>query len=411
MIPMSSTARRITGVAVLIGLLGAALATLALVDISASPPMARRPTGTGAGLGELSPAGAAGIGTTGGATTSTSTGTGTGTGGTGTGTVGAADSAARSRAGLRLLSEAAAADTRTSYQGEQIVAWWGPHGGSTSVVQVWHERDRSVLAQVSDMGSVSPAGSAQPSAAGGQDPGGILGLSSQLLTLMRANYQVADSGQGWADGRPAQIVELRRRDGSLAARFWLDAVTKLPLRREIFDSRARMISEDAFISLRIGSSVLQDMPASAARPWSARLYPAQIAALRAQGWPLPAQLPDNLRLVTAHRTATTAGPVIDLGYSDGLFVVSVFLQRGQLPGALPGWREITMRGRAIYSTDPDLRSLAWSARGFVYTVIAEAPAETVDQVIDALPHEAGPGFWHRIAHGLRRLASWVNPFR
>jgi hypothetical protein len=35
----------------------------------------------------------------------------------------------------------------------------------------------------------------------------------------------------------------------------------------------------------------------------------------------------------------------------------------------------------------------------------------VDQVIDALPHEAGPGFWHRIAHGLRRLASWVNPFR
>lgn len=409
MIPMSSTARRITGVAVLIGLLGAALATLALVDISASPPMARRPTGTGAGLGELSPAGAAGTGTTGGASTSTSTGTGTG--GTGTGTGGAADSAARSRAGLRLLSEAAAADTRTSYQGEQIVAWWGPHGGTTSVVQVWHERDRSVLAQVSDMGSVSSAGSAQPSAAGGQDPDGILGLSSQLLTLMRANYQVADSGQGRAAGRPTQIVELRRRDGSLAARFWLDAVTKLPLRREIFDSRSRMISEDAFISLRIGSSVLQDMPATGARPWSARLDAAQIAALRAQGWPLPAQLPDNLRLVTAHRTATTAGPVIDLDYSDGLFVVSVFLQRGQLPGTLPGWREITLRGRAFYSADPDLRSLAWSARGFVYTVIAEAPAATVDHVIDALPHEAGPGFWHRIAHGLRRLASWVNPFR
>jgi len=104
-------------------------------------------------------------------------------------------------------------------------------------------------------------------------------------------------------------------------------------------------------------------------------------------------------------------PVIDLDYSDGLSLVSVFLQRGELPRALPGWQEITLRGSAVYSTDPDSRSLAWSARGFVYTVIAEAPAATVDQVVDSLPHDARPGFWGRIAKGMRRLASWANPFR
>ena len=78
---------------------------------------------------------------------------------------------------------------------------------------------------------------------------------------------------------------------------------------------------------------------------------------------------------------------------------------------MPGWQEITLRGSAVYSTDPGSRSLVWSARGFVYTVIAEAPPATVDQVVDALPHDAGPGFWGRIAKGMGRLASWANPFR
>jgi hypothetical protein len=147
------------------------------------------------------------------------------------------------------------------------------------------------------------------------------------------------------------------------------------------------------------------------RGWSSRLDPAQLAMLRARGWPVPRLLPGNLLLIAAHQRGTAAGPVIDLDYSDGLSLVSIFLQRGELPRALPGWQEITLRGSAVYSTDPDSRSLAWSARGFVYTVIAEAPVATVDQVVDSLPHDARPGFWGRIARGMRRLASWANPFR
>jgi sigma-E factor negative regulatory protein RseB len=375
-IPLAYSSRRITGAAVLLGLLGAALATLALVDVSSGQSVTRR-AGSGTGPGELSPAG----------------------------------NAASSRVGLRLLSEAAAAGAATSYQGDQIVAWWGPHGVNTSIVQVWHERDRSILAQVTDMGSApSAAAPQQPWAAGEQDPDGILGLSRQLLALMRANYQVAYAGRGWADNRQAQIVVLRRPDGSLAARFWLDAATKLPLRRETFDSRARMISEDAFINLRIGESALRGMPAADVRAWSARLDSAQIAGLRAIGWPAPRLLPGKLRLVAAHQTATASGPVIDLDYSDGLSLVSIFLQRGQLPQGLPGWQQMVLRGSAVYTTDPDWRSLSWSARGFVYTVIAEAPAATVNQVVDALPHDAGPGFWGRIARGMRRLGGWLNPF-
>jgi len=124
----------------------------------------------------------------------------------------------------------------TSYQGVQIVAWWGPRGASTSVVQVWHERDRSILAQVTDMGSASSAAAPQASAAGAQDPDGILGLSRQLLVLMPDNYAVTYAGRGSVDDRQAQIVDVLRPGGSLAARYWLDTATKLPLRRETFDS-------------------------------------------------------------------------------------------------------------------------------------------------------------------------------
>ena len=70
-----------------------------------------------------------------------------------------------------------------------------------------------------------------------------------------------------------------------------------------------------------------------------------------------------------------------------------------------------MGGRAVYSDDPDRRSLAWSAGGFVYTLIGDAPATTASRVVAATPGTARPGFWARMARGFRRLASWLNPLR
>jgi hypothetical protein len=47
----------------------------------------------------------------------------------------------------------------------------------------------------------------------------------------------------------------------------------------------------------------------------------------------------------------------------------------------------------------------------VYTVMADAPVQTVDAVVGVLPHDTPPGFWKRMSRGFVRLASWVNPFR
>jgi len=324
-------------------------------------------------------------------------------------------STAAARAGLRLLSAAASAALTVPYGGEQLVAWWGPRGRSMSLIEVWHPRNSSVRA--TSMGSIPAAlaagldgpsvpGPATDSPSTAQDPDGVLGISQQMVDLIQAHYSVAATGRGQVAGHPARIVQLTRPDGSLAARFWLDQGTKLLLRRETFDTGGVLISEDTFLSLRFGETALAGMPAQSVNPWPTTLTPAQLDELRAGGWPAPGGLPGGLRLLAAHRTPQ----VVDLDYSDGLSMVSVFVQRGELRVALPGWREISVSGQEVYSSDPDQRSLSWSAHGFVYTVIAAAPPTVVSSVVAAMPHDPPRGFWGRIAHGLKRLGSWANPF-
>ena len=327
-------------------------------------------------------------------------------------------STAAARAGLRLLSAAASAALTVPYGGEQVVAWWGPQGSSMSLIQVWHPRNSSVRANATNMASVPAAlaaGLDGPSVAGpaiatsptAPDPDGVLSISRQMVDLIQAHYSIAATGRGQVVGRPARIVQLTRPDGSLAARFWLDQGTRLLLRRETFDTGSVLISEDTFLDLRFGDTALAGMPAQSVNQWPATLTQAQLDALRADGWPAPGGLPGGLRLLAAHRTSQ----VVDLDYSDGLSVVSVFVQRGELPVVLPGWRQISMSGHEVYASDPDQRSLSWSAHGFVYTVIAAAPPTVVSSVVAAMPHDPPRGFWGRIAHGLKRLASWANPFR
>jgi sigma-E factor negative regulatory protein RseB len=325
-------------------------------------------------------------------------------------------------AGLRLLSDAATACRRVSYQGVQLTEWHGPDGTWTSVVNVWHQRDRQTLIQAAAVpadqaaqalraGHVEAEPDADADDAGQRDPEGVMSMTPQLVALLAANYRVALGGPGWVAGRPAQEVVLYRHDGAVAARFWLDSATKLPLRRETFDTRARLVTQDVFINLRYGVPAGAGLPDTGSMPSSTPLASTQLLRLRAAGWPLPGRLPGNLTLVQADQTDTPGGRVVDLAYSDGLSVISLFLQRGHLPPAMTGWSEVAVNGQQVYAADPDQRSVAWSARGFVYTLIADAPDQTVDQVVIALPHSGKPGFFGRMDRGLRRLASWLNPFR
>lgn len=317
---------------------------------------------------------------------------------------------ARAHRGLQLMRAAATACQNVSYRGVQMVAWWSPDGSSAYLIQVWHRSGGPELAKETDESDPRSDPGEHSGMAGGNVAGGVLSVSAGMLSLMRANYQIAFAGTGSSSDRPVLIVAVRRSDGTLAAQFWLDAATHLPLRREIFDSRGHLVNEGAFIDLQIGDRDVSPVPAAGTKPWSAQPAVPGLAGLRALGLSLPATLAGNMALVAVTRTKAPSGSVFDASYSDGLSVVSIFIQRGELPGTLPGWHLAAVRGQVVYSGEPDERSLTWSADGFVYTVLADAPPEAVERVVAELPHDQQVGFWQRVGRGLRRMGSWLNPF-
>jgi sigma-E factor negative regulatory protein RseB len=322
----------------------------------------------------------------------------------------------------RLLAQAAQAAIVTSYHGQEVVTRWNSGGGSVLVSDIWHVSGGRTVTRTLDTGA---AFSSQPylsSDTDGQAPEGVLGVTAPLLQLLERHYLVAYAGAGSAGNRAAQVVEAWRSDGSIAARFWLDDVTKLPLERQVFDSASHVISQDVFIDVSFAAPASGAAPGSVSAdgdaisadpqgPWTDPLSRAQLLALRARGWLVPTQLPGGLQLFTGAETRAATGTVLGLGYSDGLSVVSVFEQRGHLAARLDGWRKTTVEGHEVFVAEPDQRSTTWSSRGMVYTVMVDAPDGTVDAVIGVLPHDTPDGFWKRMSRGIVRLASWANPFR
>ena len=343
--------------------------------------------------------------------------------------------------GVQLLAQAAQAAILTSYQGEEVVTRWSNGDGTVLVSDIWHASGGQTVTRTLDAGASSGSQLYQSSDTDGQAPEGVFGVTAPLLGLLEKHYVVVYAGAGSADDRTAQVVEAWRSDGSIAARFWLDDETKLPLERQVFDSASRVISQDVFIDVRFADSasdpndpndaadgaagggtandaadgaagtVNSDAISAAPQgPWTDPLSRTELLSLRARGWQVPAQLPGGLQLFTGAETEASTGTVLDLGYSDGLSVISVFEQRGNLAAKLDGWRKTTVDGHQIFVAEPDQRSLTWSSRGMVYTVMVDAPADTVTAVVGVLPHDKPAGFWKRMSRGMVRLASWVNPF-
>jgi sigma-E factor negative regulatory protein RseB len=316
--------------------------------------------------------------------------------------------------GTSLLGRSAEAGLATSYQGVELIAQSGVDGTVTMISDVWHRGGGLTVTQTSDA-AVLPAG--QPYVSYDVDnrsPEGVFGLTKTLVALLGKHYAATYRGAGAVLGRPALIVELRRSDGSLAAQFWLDKKTMVPLRRDVYDTSAQLVSQNAFMQVQFGAlAALPGKAVSVSAParsaWSRVAVPASLLAqVNGQGWHLPAALPGGLSLYAAARSTTGAGEVADFGYSDGLSVVSLFVQRGTLAPKMAGWQPVSLNGHLVYVAG---HSITWAGRGLVYTMIADASPQTVREVVTSLPQNSSPGFLVRMGRGLDRLAALVNPFR
>lgn len=307
----------------------------------------------------------------------------------------------------QLLRRATEAARGTAFQGVQFIVTWNGGSATPSIVNIAHAPGQGTRLEVqrttaAQGGVIDPR---YPTSASG-----LTGYTEKMLDLLVRNHSVVEVGDSTACSRRARVVEARRPDGSVAGRFWIDRRSGLMLRREMIDQAGRTVSSTAFTDLRVARPhVNWGAATTVAAPWGTRLGGDQLAVLRSQGWAIPAVLPGNLTLYEARRDDSAS--VVHLGYTDGLSVVSVFVQRGVLDERrIGGFRKVSQKGHTVYLRNTVQQRIVWGSRGYVYAVVADAPPSTVDAAVAALPH-GQVGFWSRLGRGFGRLVSWVTPFQ
>lgn len=168
------------------------------------------------------------------------------------------------RAMLARTNHAAAT---TPYQGLRLVSARTATGQTTVLIKIKHVPGRGTVVRVMGAGDRETAVMYEHRA---RTRG--RGIAGSTLELLIDHYRVAFVGAKPCAGRKAHVIEARRGDGSLAARFWLDRETGLLLRREIHDRRGRVMRESSFIELDMESPTqMSDAPRAMPPPWQHRL--------------------------------------------------------------------------------------------------------------------------------------------
>ncbi len=309
--------------------------------------------------------------------------------------------------GMAVLQRAAAANNRVAYSAVREVR--GPDGGGRDGV---------------DVRVVNHPGSGMAMSPLSEESGGrafvvlassaLESLDGRLLDVLEDTYHVVDAGPGRIDDRAAHVVEALRADSTVAGRFWVDTETDLLLGHTVYDRAGEPAFSSHLTDLSLGEGswpheVLGDSP------WGDALDSEERRELRDEGWVVPEHLTWNLRLVDARSKDYEDEPVVHAVYSDGLSQVSVFTQRGKLgtehpstlrngyAGTGAGGSGVTTGHDTIFGGDVGQYESVWQANGFVYTVLADAPADLASSAVTALPGPEDSGFWARVLRGLSRL--------
>ena len=304
--------------------------------------------------------------------------------------------ASESRA-ISLLSAASRAARMRTYSGTQYVSTWQDDVATSGVADVSHTAATGTV--------VHP----RATAAGDSSVTPTPDLDPRLLRLLAQHYVLAVAESSSAAGRSAQVVEARRPGGSVAGRFWVDDATALVLRRETFDAAGRLIRSSAFAVLKVGPIGVERAPAALT---AEGVDAAAVEDLRRDGWDIPATL-EGLELYDARVRTHDGKPVLHLSYSDGLSTLSLFAQRGRLGATrMAGFTRKKLGAGAVWVRSSSPERVVWGGGGRVFTLLSDAPAETVRAAVTVLPHEKAPrtGLLARLGRGLARLGSWLNPF-
>ncbi|MDQ6875160.1 MAG: hypothetical protein M3042_08895 [Actinomycetota bacterium] len=304
---------------------------------------------------------------------------------------------AAERTAIELLRRAAVAGRERTYSGTQFLTSWSGGGTFSIVVELQHMPDRGVL--------VRRSGAASPAVV---DDTGAADLDPRALAVLERHYSVSVTRQAArCAGRTARVVEVHPRGtATVAGRFWLDVATGLILRRELYDGSGRTVRAAAFVDVTMAAPAPWTGPVQAADSDDGSVLAApQLAALRRQGWHAPARL-SGLELFDTRRRSD----VLQLSYTDGLFALSVFSQRGRLdPASVKGWQPLRLGATQAWTRPGLSQRVVWAGSGWVYTAVADAPDPVVAGAVAGFPGQSRESFLHRVRRGLNRMGSWLNP--
>ncbi|MFI6833375.1 MULTISPECIES: transcriptional regulator [unclassified Kribbella] len=301
------------------------------------------------------------------------------------------------------LERAAAAPNRVSFHGTQIITSWGPQGASSAMLDIVHAASQG--SEITVVGSeASPGAKAfvqRTTNAGAVDGG--------PLALLEATYALVYKCCTATIGRAAVLVEALRDDETLAARFWIDKATGLLLQRQLFSVDGKtMVRATVFTELEIeDSEFLGHLPPMAPGGVES-MGLGTVDNLRSEGWVCAPELPASLKLYDVHQD--TGNGSLQFSYSDGLFNISLFEQRGALdPAAVAGFGATDTPG--VYQRYGMPSYVVWSSGGIVYTLIGDLPPDMLGQVVRAFPHDVPVKLTaiQRMGAGLAKIATWLTP--
>ena len=209
-------------------------------------------------------------------------------------------------------------------------------------------------------------------------------LLPDSLALLKGNYMIRAGKEGRVAGHKAVSVRIKPRDAyRYGYLLWVDEASGLLLKASLLDERGEVIEQYMFTQVSIGGPI----PESELKPQ----YPAKgIVWQRADdetrvsstGQWTATRLPDGFTLSAriVRMLPARKQPVEHLVYSDGLAVVSVFVEKAgdeARPNALSG---LTHMGAA--------HAFGKVVDGHQVTVVGEAPALTVDMIGESV--RSGP---------------------
>jgi len=318
-----------------------------------------------------------------------------------------------------LFVRAQSAGRDLAYSGVKKVTRWEDGVETSVLVRVDHVPGHGTTVTAQD-GSGSPAAANVMVEPGADD-------ETATFDALVANYRLAAEGSGTVLGRDAEVVDAHRADGSIAARFWLDATTGLVLKRTLLAADGSPVETIGYVRVSFSSATAVPS-ATAASPtaWDV-VDAAGVDRLRAAGWTVPERLDGGLRLFQVREKggAGADATIVQLGYTDGLESMSVFLQDGSLDdeamdGYVPvsvGGREVWVRKGALFyvwQTDGSATPAADASAGAhttVVSVLADSSRAPVGYVLAAYPPRAvqDGGVGDQITRGVQRLGDWIDP--